>query len=317
MSSLTLHAAVPARASRPRRHRGVSRGPSAAHGGRVAAAHDSSSSGPSVWNLGGAPDGVVLRLAKRIEKAWRALPGVKDAPCAPDLKSVDAIAEDGDPTTKVRIENLVFTNDIFRKMHLEVAWGLGGLEVMHVVVYPWASVAAPIYAADLVAFDGRVTLCIADVCPLANDLELPEALIDAARMLREKMTNLDPSIQPRNIPDWGETILSREACVCIGPPKQDFPEQKQAEAFSEYALDLFEAYARFAGEADENGNANSYGDSSSARLAAQIFFCEKQLENDKTRRALERAMGKERTDRYMTRVLFDVTKETKIGPEEE
>jgi hypothetical protein len=260
---------------------------------------------------------VVLRLAKRIEKAWRALPGVKDAPCAPDLKSVDAIAEDGDPTTKVRIENLVFTNDIFRKMHLEVAWGLGGLEVMHVVVYPWASVAAPIYAADLVAFDGRVTLCIADVCPLANDLELPEALIDAARMLREKMTNLDPSIQPRNIPDWGETILSREACVCIGPPKQDFPEQKQAEAFSEYALDLFEAYARFAGEADENGNANSYGDSSSARLAAQIFFCEKQLENDKTRRALERAMGKERTDRYMTRVLFDVTKETKIGPEEE
>jgi hypothetical protein len=108
---------------------------------------------------------VVLRLAKRLERAWRALPDVADAPCAPDLKSVDAIAEDGDPTTAVRIENLVFTNAAFRKMHLEVAWGLGGLEVMHVVVYPWASVAAPIYAADLVAFNGRVTLCIADVCP--------------------------------------------------------------------------------------------------------------------------------------------------------
>jgi phycocyanobilin:ferredoxin oxidoreductase len=27
--------------------------------------------------------------------------------------------------------------DVFRKIHLEVAWGLGGLEVLHVVMYPW------------------------------------------------------------------------------------------------------------------------------------------------------------------------------------
>ena len=47
-----------------------------------------------------------------------------------------------------------------------------------------------------------------------------------------------------------------------------------------------------------------------ARLAAQTFFCEKQLENDKTRKALERSMGAERTDRYMTQVLFDVNEWT-------
>ena len=135
MPSAVLHAATGAPV-RPRGALGASRGPRVARRGCVAAR--ASSAGPSDWDLAGAPDGVVLRLAKRLERAWRALPDVTDAPCAPDLKSVDAIAEDGDPTTAVRIENLVFTNAAFRKMHLEVAWGLGGLEVMHVVVYPWA-----------------------------------------------------------------------------------------------------------------------------------------------------------------------------------
>ena len=71
---------------------------------------------------------------------------------------MDAVAPDGDPATRIRIENLCLQTDAFRKMHLEVAWGLGGLEVLHCVIYPWAEVSAPIFAADLVAFGGRVTL---------------------------------------------------------------------------------------------------------------------------------------------------------------
>ena len=333
MSSAVLHAATGAPASRPRGAFGASRGPRVARRGCVAAR--ATSAGPSDWDLDGAPDGVVLRLAKRLERAWRALPDVADAPCAPDLKSVDAIAEDGDPTTAVRIENLVFTNAAFRKMHLEVAWGLGGLEVMHVVVYPWASVAAPIYAADLVAFNGRVTLCIADVCPTARNGDppgadrassepsenrgVPKPLAAAAASLRDAMLARAPSIEPRGIPDWGVPILSQEACVCVGPPKDDFPEQKQAEAFAEYAFGLFEAYAAYVstetakkrrGDSSESETDDEREIATRARLAAQTFFCEKQLENDKTRKALERSMGAERTDRYMTQVLFDVNERT-------
>ena len=341
MSSAVLRAATGASASRPSDALGASRGPRVAWRGCVAAR--ASSAGPSDWDLAGAPDGVVLRLAKRLERAWRELPDVADAPCAPDLKSVDAIAEDGDPTTAVRIENLVFTNAAFRKMHLEVAWGLGGLEVMHVVMYPWASVAAPIYAADLVAFNGRVTLCIADVCPTAriprdspgadrvadrvasehlhanaNVYDVPKPLAAAAASLRDAMLARAPSIEPRGIPDWGVPILSQEACVCVGPPKDDFPEQKQAEAFAEYAFGLFEAYAAYAtetakkrrGDSSESETDDEREIATRARLAAQTFFCEKQLENDKTRKALERSMGAERTDRYMTQVLFDVNERT-------
>jgi len=328
MSSAVLRAATGASASRPSDALGASRGPRVAWRGCVAAR--ASSAGPSDWDLAGAPDGVVLRLAKRLERAWRELPDVADAPCAPDLKSVDAIAEDGDPTTAVRIENLVFTNAAFRKMHLEVAWGLGGLEVMHVVMYPWASVAAPIYAADLVAFNGRVTLCIADVCPTArngdspgadrvasepnaNIHDVPKPLAAVAASLRDAMLARAPSIEPRGIPDWGVPILSQEACVCVGPPKDDFPEQKQAEAFAEYAFGLFEAYAAYAAETARRSSETETDDerlATRARLAAQTFFCEKQLENDKTRKALERSMGAERTDRYMTQVLFDVNERT-------
>jgi len=331
MSSAVLHAATGAPASRPRGAFGASRGPRVARRGCVAAR--ATSAGPSDWDLDGAPDGVVLRLAKRLERAWRALPDVADAPCAPDLKSVDAIAEDGDPTTAVRIENLVFTNAAFRKMHLEVAWGLGGLEVMHVVVYPWASVAAPIYAADLVAFNGRVTLCIADVCPTtqadseASDHDastpkknegVPIVLADAAKALRRAMLTNAPAIEPRGIPDWGIPILSKEACVCVGPPVGDFPKQEQARAFAEYAYGLFQAYASYVNELrlppTNESEEKAMDAETKSRLAAQTFFCEKQLENDKTRKALERSMGEERTARYMTQVLFDVTEQTPTRP---
>jgi len=282
----------------------------------VRSAVDDSLPGPSSWNLEGAPDGVVLQLARRMETAWRALPDVQDAPIDSDLKSVDAIAPDGDPNTKVRIENLVFTNPKFRKMHLEVAWGLGGLEVMHVVVYPWASVQAPIYAADLVAFNGRVSLCIADTCPVDKGLSLPEEMVVASAELQKKMMTDQPDIEPRPVPEWSDQILSKQNMVCIGPPKEDFEKQKQAAAFCEYAFELFREYVQFVDAIEIEGNEKNqkYGGSTRDRLSQHVLFCEKQLENDKTRKALERSMGVERTDRYMTQVLFDVTEGTPTEP---
>jgi hypothetical protein len=55
-------------------------------------------------------------------------------------------------------------------------------------------VPAPIYAADLVAFNGRVTLCIADASPTALDLSLPVAYVEAAAALREQMMATCPAV---------------------------------------------------------------------------------------------------------------------------
>ena len=40
-------------------------------------------------------------------------------------------------------------------------------------------------------------------------------------------------------------------------------------------------------------------------LAGQQYYCEKQQQNDKTRRVLEKSFGTEWADRYMTTMLFD------------
>lgn len=273
----------------------------------------------SGWDLSGAPDGLIVRLARELEAEWMRLPNLRDAPCAPELKSVDAVAPDGDPATRIRIENLCLQTDAFRKMHLEVAWGLGGLEVLHCVVYAWAEVPCPIFAADLVAFNGRVTLCIADASPTAMDLSLPDAYIDAAASLREEMLTRCPAMEPRPLPEWGRAILSPEVCVCVGPPKED-GEQRQAEAFCGYARGLHAAHVALADRARRSadrfgGSPDEYGGGSADRLAAQARFCEKQLLNDKTRRVLERSMGEALTERYMTEVLFDVTPDTPLGPD--
>ena len=44
-----------------------------------------------------------------------------------------------------------------------------------------------------------------------------------------------PYREPRPLPEWGEAILSPEACVCVGPPKEDGEKQEQAAAFCGYA----------------------------------------------------------------------------------
>ena len=239
----------------------------------------------------------------------------------------------------------------------------------------------PIFAADLVAFNGRVSLCIADVAPSTLDLSLPPAylaaaaalryarqkmgskhhrvafnsryeglqrvsstwramgLVDIARRhvmglhltqearvqnacrrrggqylrvpaLREQMLEQCPEIVPRPLPEWGQAILSPQACVCVGPPKEDAA-QEQAAAFVGYARGLHGAHLRLAAAAaaaaaddpwGSGGSGGSGGTGAEERRAAQVRFCEKQLENDKTRRVLERSMGEALTMRYMTEV---------------
>jgi hypothetical protein len=67
---------------------------------QVAVASSSSSSssggsGVSGWDLSEAPEGLILSLAKELQAEWTQLPNARDAPCAPELKSVDATAPDG------------------------------------------------------------------------------------------------------------------------------------------------------------------------------------------------------------------------------
>ena len=79
----------------------------------------------------------------------------------------------------------------------------------------------------------------------------------------------------------------------------------EVDAFFEYAFTLHDAHCELA-----SSTTLRLPTEDDSALVAQTRFCDRQLENVKTRRALERAFGPELTDRYMRRVLFDVTSST-------
>jgi hypothetical protein len=68
----------------------------------------------SGWDLSGMPEGLILDFAKELEAEWLGMGAaaaggaaghsdLRDAPCAPELKSVDATAPDGDPVGWCRL----------------------------------------------------------------------------------------------------------------------------------------------------------------------------------------------------------------------
>lgn len=249
-----------------------------------------------------APEGsVTRRAAEAFVARWEAAGARASATPA----ALTSLRPSEDAAAKLSVENAVYESDVFRKMHCELAWGDGGFEVLHVVMYPWAERAAPVFAADVVGFGGRVSLCIADVAPVTRDLSLPKSYVDALAPELERA--LGDGSTRRELPDWGRAILG-PLCLCVGPKVGD-DARADVDAFFRYAFKLHDVNCALASAPELILPSDS-----SVALDAQVRFCERQLENVKTRRALERAFGVDLTDRYMRQVLFDVTPSTPRAP---
>jgi phycocyanobilin:ferredoxin oxidoreductase len=238
---------------------------------------------------------------------------------------------------RLQVENRAYCSRAFRKLHLELARRQDGLGVLHAVFYPRLDFDLPIFALDLVAAGGQVTLAIVDVCPVRPGLALPPAYADAmARLQREHLPHLleeqqaqrreerareeagaaaaaaaappSPSPAPsassaggsRVIPDWGRDIFS-PFCVCLRPRSG-----AELAAFIEYASALCRAHLALANAANPLPRAFP---STARRLVdvatAHKRFCDRQLANAKTSRVLEVAFGAEATREYMRGLMFD------------
>jgi phycocyanobilin:ferredoxin oxidoreductase len=252
------------------------------------------------WRSDEAPDGLITHTAEALVARGRA-GGARRAELEPSMAS---LRPNADADARLCVENVVYEDDVFRKMHCELAWGDGGFEVLHAVMYPWAERAAPLFAADMVSFAGRVSLCIADVAPVTEDLSLSSSY---ARALAPTFDAARRGLRLRELPDWGREILG-PLCVCVGP-KVGPEGEREVEQFLNYLFALHDAYVALA-----RAEPISPESTREKTLAAQTRFCDYQLENIKTRRALERAFGVERADRYMRDVLFDVTARTPCAP---
>jgi phycocyanobilin:ferredoxin oxidoreductase len=191
-------------------------------------------------------------------------------------------------TPTMTITNVAYQDATFRKLHLENA-KIQSLDIMHCVMYPRPVFDMPILGIDLVEKDGVPLFAIADICPITNDLSLPDYYVTRIVELQQRL-GLHPASRAA-MPAWGKHIFS-DLCVMT----RDVPD-----AFVEYALTLIHINMAYAKTLDATND-----HASRARIRNNLSrFSIFQLKNPKTKAALAIEFGKTAAETYMRTHMFD------------
>jgi len=228
---------------------------------------------------------LIRNLANCIESVWRENLDLSPYQVPEDLGYVEGALEG----ERLVIENHCYSTPQFRKLHLELARVGSGLDILHCVMFPNPEYGIPIFGADLVGGRGSISAAIADLSPVHPERALPRSYHNALSSL--------PAIefeQPRELPQWGD--IFSDFCLFVRPMGD-----REEAAFLQRVRDYLTLHCQLA-VATEPLTTSVEIDQI---LAGQRYYCEKQQQNDKTRRVLEKSFGTEWTERYMTTMLFD------------
>ena len=188
------------------------------------------------------------------------------------------------------IENLCYQAPQFRKLHLELAQVGNGLDILHCVMFPNPEYDLPIFGADIVGGrGGAVSAAIADLSPVNAERSLPVKYSQALSVLPDLNFS-----QPRALPDWAD--IFSEFCLFVRPMGE-----LEEQAFLQRVRDFLTIHCQIASATKPLTSELEVANA----IAGQQYYCEKQQQNDKTRRVLEKSFGAEWADRYMTTMLFD------------
>jgi phycocyanobilin:ferredoxin oxidoreductase len=228
---------------------------------------------------------LIRQLADSIEAAWSRHLELSPYPMPAELGYVEGKLEG----EKLTIENRCHQTPQFRKLHLELAKVGTNLDILHCVMFPRIEYALPMFGCDLVGGRGQISAAIADLSPLNSDRTLPAEYASPLQAL--------PALnfsQARDLPDWGD--IFSQFCIFIRPasPQEEAMFLARVEAFLE--IHCTRAIAAKPSSTEQQREI----------LSAQQYYCNKQRQNDKTRRVLEKAFGNDWADYYMTTVLFDL-----------
>ncbi len=227
---------------------------------------------------------LIRQLADSIESIWHEHLELSPYYLPDDLGYVEGKLEG----EKLIIENKCYQTPQFRKLHLELAQVGKNLDILHCVMFPRPEYALPMFGSDIVGGRGQISAAIADLSPLNQQRVLPEAYCQALAQLPQRQFS-----QPRELPDWAD--IFSEFCFFIRP--EDTQEEQW---FLERVTGFLTVHCQIA-NASQPVNQQEQDEI----IAAQNYYCNKQQQNDKTRRVLEKAFGTEWAERYMTTVLFD------------
>ena len=190
---------------------------------------------------------------------------------------------------KLIIENHCYQTTQFRKLHLELAQVGDRLDILHCVMFPRSNYDLPIFGVDLVGSKAGIGAAIVDLSPVQSSHNLPPAY--------ERVLANFPQIefaQPRDLPEWGH--IFSEFCLFVRPINrvEEMLFLDQVEKFLTSHCQIAIAKPLVSSKLKQ-----------AQILAGQRYYCAQQQKNDKTRRVLEKSLGRVWTDHYMTQMLFD------------
>ncbi len=228
---------------------------------------------------------LICQLANYIEQIWQQYLTLSDYQIPEDLGYVEGSLEG----EKLIIENRCYQTPEFRKLHLELARVGDRLDILHCVMFPRPNYDLPVFGVDLVGSRAGIGAAIVDLSPVNRDRTLP----DVYRRVLTALPAIDFA-QPRALPEWGD--IFSEFCLFIRPS-----DRTEEILF----LDRVREYLTLHCQQAIATHPIVSTDRQAEILAGQNYYCSKQQQNDKTRRVLEKSLGKAWTDRYMTQMLFD------------
>lgn len=236
----------------------------------------------TIYSLRAQQHPLIRQLADTIESIWQRL---ELSPY--QLPNEFGYVEGKLEGEKLTIENRCYQTPQFRKMHLELAKVGTTLDILHCVMFPRPEYNLPMFGCDLVGGRGQISAAIADLSPV-SDSSLPDTYSQTLTALPEANFS-----QPRELPDWGHIFSN--FCLFVRPNGE-----VEETMFLQQVQNYLEIHITQAIAAQPVSAAQQ-----AQILAGQRNYCTQQRQNDKTRRVLEKAFGKEWADRYLTTVLFD------------
>ncbi len=228
---------------------------------------------------------LIRQLANCIERHWEQYLTLSPYQIPEDLGYIEGSLEG----EKLVIENHCYQSPQFRKIHLELAQVGQRLDILHCVMFPRSNYDLPIFGVDLVGSEAGIGAAIVDLSPTNRNL----ILTDKYSQLLGNLPEIDFA-QPRNLPEWGK-IFSK-FCLFIRPQNRI-----EEVLFLNRVAEFLQIHCRI----EQNTSPVVSLNKQREILRGQRYYCQQQQKNDKTRKVLEKSLGKVWTDRYVTQMLFD------------
>ena len=186
------------------------------------------------------------------------------------------------------IKNTMYKAPGLRKMHLELA-EINDMKILHCVFFPEPSYNIPIFGCDIVATDKAITAAIVDVSPVHG--------VDDRfySKIREISNNFHFS-ERRPLPLWADEIFS---------PYCKFMRISKSIEIANFYCIVMNYLNVFSNDIHHTLKDDVWVDTMK-RYDDQVYYCNQQKKNDKTRGILEKLFDKEWADEYINTVLFDL-----------